>query len=55
VIVVSVLICIVALYVAICGAIFIYQEIRAEINKLKRNIKQAIWDIEWQIKLLRRK
>lgn len=33
---------------------YIHQEICAEVNRLKRDIKQAIWDAEWQWKLIRK-
>lgn len=33
---------------------FIHDEICAEVNRLKRDIKQAIWDAEWQWKLIRK-
>ena len=53
-IVVSILICLVIIYVAICAGVYLYQEICAEVNKFKRWKKQAIWDIEWQWKLMRK-
>ena len=36
------------LYVLICGAIYLCQEIRADIKKARRRIKQSIWDLEWE-------
>ena len=36
------------LYVLICGAIYLCQEICADIKKAKRRIKQGIWDLEWE-------
>ena len=35
-------------------AFFIYDEVCCIINNLKREVRQAIWDFEWQYKLFRK-
>ena len=47
-------ICFMIAYTVIGGVIFIHQEICAEVRNLKQEAKQALWDAEWQWKLLRK-
>lgn len=38
-------------YVLAAICIYLCQEWRYEMRKLKRELKQSIWDIEWQLKM----
>jgi len=51
VLIIAVQIILFVLYVLICGAIYLWQEICADIKKAKRRLRQGIWDLEWEWKL----
>ena len=40
-------------YISYCAAVFLYEEIVAEIKNAKQSIRQSIWDLEWQWKLFK--
>lgn len=44
-----------ALWATIRMVIYLCQEINHSVRKFKRELKQAIWDIEWKIKLMKGK
>lgn len=44
-----------ASYVAVCGLIYIIEEINSEIKNAKRYIRDTIWEFEWKWKMLKRR
>ena len=38
----------VPIYILICGVLYIYEEIVAEVKKVKCFMRQGIWDLEWK-------
>lgn len=42
-------------YVLCCLVVFIGQEINHTARKMKRNIRDSVWDLEWKWKLFARR
>lgn len=40
-------------YVAVCGLIYIIEEVNSTVKKVRRNIRDAIWELEWKWKLFK--
>lgn len=42
-------------YFLCCLTVFICQEINSSVKKMRRDIRGAIWDLEWKWKMLKRR